>query len=363
MMRLVSAAFILCTSSFAQAGDERGIIAQNEGVLIDGKTFQLSLGKPKSDPSSLLKEFGARELGPGALIFRIDDKLYIVDAPLITYRGGSHSADDKTIYGVEQAQTNRILVDYVPPKNPEHQHLYEMLKKERAFETLQEIFSPFRLPIPLTLRAVGCDKVNAWYAREESRPTVTVCYEYLDHILQGKPTMTTESGLSPADAVLGQFFYVVAHEVGHAMFDILDVPVFGRQEDAADQFAAYIMLMFGPDRARKLIGGAAYSYQKYVMNAKDKPDVTLPLTAFSSTHGQPEERFYNLLCAAYGANPTEFAFLVEKEYLPKTRAQTCGYEFAVLARAFHRAIAPSIDRELAQKVLDMAWMTGSSAVH
>jgi Putative metallopeptidase len=363
MMRLASVAFIVCVSSFARAADEHGIIAPNEGVLIDGKTFQLSLGKPKSDPSSLLKEFGAKELGPAALIFRIDDKLYIVDAPLITYRGGSDSADDKTIYGVEQAQTNRILVDYVPPKNPEHQYLYEMLKERRAFETLQEIYSPFRLPVALNLKAVGCGMVNAWYAREESRPTVTVCYEYLDHILQGKPTMPTESGLSPADVVLGQFFYLVTHEVGHAMFDILDVPVFGRQEDAADQFAAYIMLAFGPDRARRLIGGAAYSYKKYFVNAKDKPNVTLPLTAFSSTHGQPEERFYNLLCAAYGANPTEFAFLVEKEYLPKTRARSCGYEFSVLARAFNLAIAPSIDRELAKKVLDMAWMTGGSAVH
>jgi hypothetical protein len=28
--------------------------------------------------------------------------------------------------------------------------------------------------------------------------------------------------------MLGQFSYVVAHEMGHAMFDALNVPLFGR---------------------------------------------------------------------------------------------------------------------------------------
>ena len=32
------------------------------------------------------------------------------------------------------------------------------------------------------------------------------------------------------------------HETGHAAFDIFQVPLFGREEDAADLFAAYIML-------------------------------------------------------------------------------------------------------------------------
>jgi len=38
------------------------------------------------------------------------------------------------------------------------------------------------------------------------------------------------------DAICGQLFFAVAHELGHAMFDIFDVPGFGRQEHAADQF-------------------------------------------------------------------------------------------------------------------------------
>ena len=247
------------------------------------------------------------------------------------------------------AQSNRIGIEYVPPKNPAHQPLYEMLKERRVLEKLQEIFSPFQLPIELTFKTVGCDGAsNAWY----SRPTVTICYEYLAEIQRDMPKETTAAGVTPADAVLGQFFYAVAHEAGHAMFDLLGVPIFGHQEDAADQFAGYIILQFGKAEARRLIVGAANSYSKYVKN----PTVTAPLTAFSDEHGPPAQRYYNLLCLAYGADPVVFADVVDKNYLPKERARLCRGQYGELNYAFHQLIAPHLDRQLAKQVMDKSWL-------
>lgn len=51
------------------------------------------------------------------------------------------------------------------------------------------------------------------------------------------PAQKTPFDMTPMEAVLGQFFYVVAHEMGHTMPDMLNVPLFGGAEDAADQFA------------------------------------------------------------------------------------------------------------------------------
>jgi hypothetical protein len=250
---------------------------------------------------------------------------------------------------VADAQSKRIAIEYEPPKNPAHQPLYEMLKERRVLEKLQEIFSPFQLPIELTFKTVGCDGLsNAWY----SRPTVTICYEYLAEIQRDMPKETTPVGVTPADAVLGQFFYAVAHETGHAVFDLLNVPVFGHQEDAADQFAGYIILQFGKADARRLILGAAHSYKKYVQN----PTVTAPLTAFSDEHGPPAQRFYNLLCLAYGADRVLFADVVEKEYLPKERARLCRRQYGELTYAFHQLIAPHLDKQLAKQVMDKSWL-------
>ena len=200
-------------------------------------------------------------------------------------------------------QSQRILFAYEEPKNPAHQSLYELVKEHRVLEKLQKIFSPFRLPIDLTLKTVGCDgRANAWY----QRPSITLCYEYLAEIEKGIPKETTPAGITPQDALIGEFFYVVAHEFGHAAFDLLNVPSFGGAEDAADQFSTYLMLHFGKDEARKLISGAAYSYRDAVQNST----VILPLQAFSDVHGVPAQRFYNLLCVAYGADPEVFADVV-----------------------------------------------------
>ena len=164
----------------------------------------------------------------------------------------------------DEARPDRIVITYEEPKNPAHRPIYEALKAHGALEKFKGIFSPFRLPADLPMTIKGCDGVsNAWY----QRPGMTICYEYVADILDTLPKGPTPiGGITPMDALLGQFFYVVAHEMGHAMFDILNIPLFGRPEDAADQFSAYMMLQLGKDEARRLITGAAYSYNNYIRN-------------------------------------------------------------------------------------------------
>ncbi len=250
--------------------------------------------------------------------------------------------------GAQEARTNRIQIEYVPPKSANFQSLFDRLKAGRALEKMQEIFSPFRLSNDLNLRTFECGMANAWY----QRPTVTICYEYLYDIRNTMPKETTTSGVTATDAILGQFFYVVAHEMGHAMFDFLNVPLWGRAEDAADQFATYIMLLFGKQDARRLIGGAAYSYKNYVQN----PKITVRLEAFSEVHGAPMQRFYNLLCMAYGADRETFGDLVEKGFLPQARARNCRVEFGEVNFAFQQTIRPHVDQEMAKTLLQTKWL-------
>ena len=250
----------------------------------------------------------------------------------------------------DEARTNRIQIEYVAPRNVEHQELYEFLKQRRALEKLQEIFSPFRLPNELTLRTIGCDGVaNAWY----QPGMVSVCYEYIAGIYDFIPKHTTASGIRPADATLGQFFYVFAHEMGHAVYDVLKVPVLGMEEDAADFFAAYIMLQFGREQARRLIIGAAYTFDRYLQN----PTVSVPVSAFSGSHSPPMQRYFNLMCLAYGADSsTVFSDLVDLGYLPSSRAPHCKREFGTLSFAFRQLIVPHLDKQLAMQVLDDTWL-------
>ena len=141
------------------------------------------------------------------------------------------------------------------------------------------------------------------------------------------------------------------HEFAHALFDMLDVPVLGREEDAADQVAAYINLQFGKAEARRLIMGTAYAYWNEAEHA-----APLSLKQFANEHGTPAQRAYNVLCIAYGADPELFGDLVSKGYLPKKRAEGCDDEYEQIAEAFEELISPHLNRADAKRILDGAWL-------
>ena len=191
----------------------------------------------------------------------------------------------------------------------------------KRWEKIRGILVPLRLPRRLMIKAQDCDGVsNAWY----DDGSVTICYEFVDDIWKNAAAETTTGGISPIDTVIGPLADVVLHEVGHAVFEILSVPIFGREEDAADQFSVYIMLQFRKDHARRLILGNAYQYKNDL-----RSDAPIALTKFADEHGTPAQRFYNVLCLAYGSDPKFYQEIVEG-YLPKT-----------VRRGMRRRIQPS----------------------
>jgi len=246
-----------------------------------------------------------------------------------------------------------IQISYETPKNASVQEVYDMAKGARSLEMMQVIFSAFRLPEDLYIKYVNCDGVpNAYFFRENEKPTIRVCYEYLTSVYDMMPKENTAEGITPREAFTGQLLFAVAHEFGHAVFDIYNLPVLGRQEDAADQFATHFLLHFGGTLSQRLIWGAAYSYNDYMKHAKDKPKVTLPVIEFASDHGAPEQRFYNLVCIAYGFDPKIFATVVEKGYLPDRRAKVCEFEYSNLSYAITKLVGPHLDQYKAEKAFE-----------
>ena len=81
--------------AIAQAQDASRNIARNESVFIDGKALTITRGASKDDVASQIANLGARDLGPGAIIFRSGDKLYIVDAMPLPPRALNDMTNDR----------------------------------------------------------------------------------------------------------------------------------------------------------------------------------------------------------------------------------------------------------------------------
>jgi hypothetical protein len=248
------------------------------------------------------------------------------------------------------SKTNRVSIRYEPPENPAHERIYKVLKQRGALEKMQKFFSPFRLPSKLRISLAGCDgEPDAFY----DYAAITICYEYVYQLWEDMPQETTPLfGIAPIDTVIGPFYEVSLHEFAHALFDMLELPVFGREEDAADQLAAFILLQFGEAETRRLITGTAYAYdidEKRTGQYRAKED-------YADEHGTPAQRFYNILCIAYGANAKLFDDIVSKGYLPKTRAEYCDEEYEQVQDAFNKLVLPHIDLDMLEENLGKTWL-------
>jgi hypothetical protein len=233
----------------------------------------------------------------------------------------------------------RVHVVYVPPKDRIHEPIFRALRDRRALERVRDALARLALPKPLTIRTEGCDgDVNAAYDAEDR--SISICYEYLAYIQdlsKAIPPAAAAEGLTPENYVVGPFLEVVLHELAHAIIDMKRVPILGREEDAADQVASYILLRLGENEARRTIASIAAMYASEARESSPK------LKDFADEHGLPAQRFYNLLCLSYGKDREKFGDLVAKGFLPSERAELCEDEYRQVDYAVRRLIWPMPD--------------------
>jgi Putative metallopeptidase len=266
----------------------------------------------------------------------------------LIFTAATAEAVARKVHNARQFKPNRVDINYVEPTSVASQSVYKLLKERHALEKIRDLLDPLRLPHRLLIQVRDCDGISNAWSDEES---VTVCYEYLDDVWKNAPEKTTPSGVSPIDTLIGPVVDVFLHEAGHAIFAALRIPLFGREEDAADQFSTYIMLRLDKEEARRLILGSAYQYKGDLSS----PKITITQQKLADEHGTPAQRFFNLLCMAYGADQKLFGDVVEKGFLPQDRAVGCVHEYAQVSHAFDTLIGPYIDRILARK-LHKQWL-------
>ena len=115
---VIVATTIALTSSvsslaLAQAQDTTRGIAKNESIFIDGKALTITQGTAKDDVSPQVAKLGARDVGPGAIIFRANDKLYIVDAPPLPLALNDRQQSYGGLNDRQQSYGGLVDTDYV----------------------------------------------------------------------------------------------------------------------------------------------------------------------------------------------------------------------------------------------------------
>lgn len=160
--------------------------------------------------------------------------------------------------------------------------------------------------------------------------------------------------------VLANAEFSVMHEMGHVLIAEYDLPVLGREEDAADQLGFILLFHLYAKLPRDEVDARLLDIADYWrlewQTPKPPPDQVL---AWDS-HPLDEQRYYNIACLLYGSDMVRLDWLPPLIGLPYERAVYCDQEFRQASKAFewirHTRRASSIQHHAAWR---LSWDTPS----
>ena len=151
----------------------------------------------------------------------------------------------------------------------------------------------------------------------------------IDEAVKGLDVQPRLKKLSPrakrqlVEFVLGNTLFVLAHEMGHGLINEMNMPVLGREEDAADSFAIVSALKVGAGFSERVLIEAA---KGLVLSTKrDKKEGNT--LAFYDEHGLDPQRAYNVVCFMVGSDPEKYKQLAADTKLPEERQKSCVYDY------------------------------------
>lgn len=221
---------------------------------------------------------------------------------------------------------------YDPPAKSTYVQMEQNFKQSGAFEQIADALNTaYFLPRDLEMHLSECGIINCYYDPQTGE--LHMCYEMMEYIYTTFANYAKdqqELELATGDSIL----FILFHEMGHALIDIYNLPITGKEEDAVDQLSTLIMIEEGEKGEEAAIYGASFFG---LMAAQNQNTEGIP---YWDTHSLDAQRFYNILCWVYGKSPQKYASLVTDGTLPQQRAASCQYEYQQIKTSWNTLLAP-----------------------
>jgi len=248
--------------------------------------------------------------------------------------GSSATSETPKAKGPEATPTRdaggKMIVTYDDATSPEAVNGKKLLQDNKVLEDLAaDINQSLKLPIDIPVHGSQCDQANAFWSPSEK--TITICYEDAD---LGQKIFTNAGDPDPNASAIGSEDATFYHETGHMAITLYNLPITGREEDAADQLAAYILLTPGDNGKVDAESVTAVKNFARAFAASAEAQTKLGPADMADVHSLDQQRVYNLQCWIYGSNPAANADMITSGGLPQDRAEGCPDEWKQLDHAW-----------------------------
>lgn len=265
--------------------------------------------------------------------------------------GGGPATTDVEGAAVPVTAAGNFRYAYLPPHSSSLERVHTRVEELDLLRRLPEVHwldGLLALPVPVTFIAAECGEADAFY--DPQRAHVVLCYEMLQVLYQQGTERAAVLGMAGLEAteaaedyVWANLRFIASHETGHALIDLLDLPVTGRQEDAVDQFATSLMQFIGEESEsrRQAADNLRLAAHWFLTGVGEQADGSgFSLDTYADTHSLGLQRYFNLQCLLYGSDPQRFASIVEDGDLPLSRARYCPEEARRAQEAWVRLLLP-----------------------
>ncbi len=148
--------------------------------------------------------------------------------------------------------------------------------------------------------------------------------------------LTERQRIDRVEFVAGNTLVLLLHELGHAHIAEMHLPLLGREEDAADTFAALRLLMIGTSFSQHELADAAKGW--FLNDRRDQETGQKP--QYYGEHNLSQQRAYQVLCLMVGSDPDGFKGLVDEMKMPESRQRTCKRDFTQASQGWNAVLQP-----------------------
>lgn len=214
-------------------------------------------------------------------------------------------------------------------------HVQEPFEQPLIESILKNVAPMVNTDGPIAVVVGSCGQQNAWW--DPNSETITFCQEVVEAIAV-KTQRAIQSGGVDADvakqAATGEMAFALLHELAHALIDRHHIAFTGREESAADQFAAWLLMR--SNNVNVYVGAT---------NFFASPERMLKVFGsrqLSDEHELNEQRRVQLVCWGYGRSQKVFSAMAEHLKIPPHRLRRCASEYQALMLNTPRAFQPAL---------------------
>jgi len=291
-------------------------------ILFTGSTLPVISAQNQQLPEwvrNIFIWYGQEQISEDELLNAIE---WLIEAKIIQVETTSIFKDEGDFYA-----------DYVAPKNTKYKQMESIIKEEKFVEGLAWALNQgLKLPWDIKITHMECGTANAFYLPKNHE--VIMCYELLEYFEE----FWQKHGASDYDVKNGtaeSYFFILFHELGHALIHAYDLPTTGKEENAVDQFSALLLLAFD-----EKAGGLSLNYISALFFVTGTEQIKLQNLAFWDEHNLDLQRFYDIFCLKYGKEVVNKEKYANKGLLSKDRAERCPNEYEKYSNNWDALLLP-----------------------